>query len=267
MTVFRVKHQKNYTVINNFICTDNRLSWKAKGIWLYAFYRPDDWIFHMSDLMNQSTDGRESVRSGLKELEEYGYLHREQCKDINGKYDHAEWSFYETPQELKKLVPQTGNTFTEKSTTENHPLLSTEEKLSTEAVSTSLLHKDVIQQQQEGAKPPAPPAAEEREDVEKLGINYISPGGRKMFISESDIFSSFLKSGYQTSTIKKAIIRIQNKDEPIGNVIKLIDIICKEIENIDKLDDKKIKKTHYSPTSVGKSNAPIGKNPFKEIRI
>ena len=70
MTIYRVQHQKNYTCVNNFICKDNRISWKAKGIWLYAFSRPDDWEFHLNDLINHSTDGRDSVRVGLKELED-----------------------------------------------------------------------------------------------------------------------------------------------------------------------------------------------------
>lgn len=131
MTLFRVNHSKNYTVINNTICTDKRLSWKAKGIWLYAFSRPDDWVFHLNDLINQSTDGKESVRSGIKELEKAGYLRRSQ-KRTDGKFGQADWDFNETPQEtLKEKVPKSGNPSTAKTTTGNQPLLSTESKLST----------------------------------------------------------------------------------------------------------------------------------------
>ncbi len=131
MTIYRVQHKKNYTVVNNFICKDRRLSWKAKGIWLYAFSRPDDWQFNLTDLINQSTDGRESVTSGLKELEALGYLQREQRRD-NGAFSKAEWVFHETPEELKKTVPQTGFPSTAMPDAENKPLLSTERKPSTE---------------------------------------------------------------------------------------------------------------------------------------
>ncbi len=131
MTIYRVQHKKDYTVVNNFICKDNRLSWKAKGIWLYAFSRPDDWVFNLTDLIRQSTDGRESVTSGLKELEESGYLHRDQ-KRSNGQFSNAEWVFYETPEELKKSVPQTENPSSANQGTGNQPLLSTEKQPSTE---------------------------------------------------------------------------------------------------------------------------------------
>lgn len=131
MTIYRVQHKRGYTTVNNFICKDKRLSWKAKGIWLYAFSRPDDWEFNQADLINQATDGREAVRSGLSELEEAGYLHREQ-KRANGQFSNAEWIFYETPELLNKCVPNTENLTTVNQITENRPLLSTEKTLSTE---------------------------------------------------------------------------------------------------------------------------------------
>lgn len=136
MTLFRVEHKKNYSVINNFICTDRRLSWKAKGIWLYAFSRPDDWTFHLSDLINQSTDGRDSLTNGLKELENCGYLEREQPRD-NGRFAKADWVFYEKPQELNKYVPQTDFPETTSTPSGNQPLLSTEGKLSIEREQTN----------------------------------------------------------------------------------------------------------------------------------
>lgn len=126
MTIFRTAHNKNYTVINNTICTDKRLSWKAKGIWLYAFSRPDDWSFHINDLINQSIDGRDGVRSGLKELQECGYLKRSIIKNSKGQFDYGDWTFFETPQEIKEKLPQTENPFTEVPDTEKRPLLSTD---------------------------------------------------------------------------------------------------------------------------------------------
>ncbi len=132
MTIFRVEHNKNYTTINNTITRDKSLSWKAKGIWLYAFSRRDDWEFYMNDLINQSTDGRDSVREGLKELENAGYLLRAQKRE-NGKFGDADWFFYEVPQEkLKKCLPKTDFPTTVSPTTESHPLVSTENKVSTE---------------------------------------------------------------------------------------------------------------------------------------
>jgi hypothetical protein len=146
MTIFRAKHKKNYTVINNTICTDKRLSFKAKGIWLYAFSRPDDWEFNLTDIVNQSLDGRDSVRNGLKELEENGYLERCQPREIDGKYSYAEWEFHEEPI-LKKLVPKTENPHAAGQLTENPTLLNTDYLPITK------------KQQQQGAAAPNPAAA------------------------------------------------------------------------------------------------------------
>ena len=142
MTLFRVEHNKNFTVVCNYITKDKRLSWKAKGIWLYAFSRPNDWVFHTNDLMNQSTDGRDSVRAGLKELENCGYLKRERKRNV-GKFNNIEWVFHETPQsDLKNKVPQT-----EKPASENRPLINTDslvsiEKENKETTTTSSKRKE-----------------------------------------------------------------------------------------------------------------------------
>ena len=84
MTLCRAVHNKNYVTVNKSICEDNRLSWKAKGIWLYAFSRFDDWSFTIADIINRSTDGKDAVTSALKELEKFGYLVRERERKIDG---------------------------------------------------------------------------------------------------------------------------------------------------------------------------------------
>lgn len=132
MTIYRVTHNKNYTVINNTIATDAKLSWKAKGIWLYAFSRPDDWTFYLKDIMNNGTDGRDSVRAGLKELEECGYLRRSRSRNEDGTFSsECEWIFYETPL-TQQSEPKTDFPTSENPNSENRPLLSTDVKLSTE---------------------------------------------------------------------------------------------------------------------------------------
>ena len=130
MTIFRTEHKRNYTCVNNFIATDKRLSYKGKGIWLYAFSRPDDWSFNLEDLINQSTDGKDSVSAGLRELENAGYLVRSRLRDGQGKLlKGAEWVFYETPRpkecSLGMFEPKMENPILENPILENPPLLST----------------------------------------------------------------------------------------------------------------------------------------------
>ena len=93
MTVFRVQHNQNYTTINNFICEYQRLFWKAKDIWLYAFSRKGNWSFNLIDLHNRSKYSRGPINSGLKGLEKYGCLSRSQTRTKDGKFNDTEWTF------------------------------------------------------------------------------------------------------------------------------------------------------------------------------
>lgn len=133
MTIFRTQHQKNYTVVNNAICTDNRLSWKAKGIWLYAFSRKDDWTFYLCDLIKQSTDGKDSVSAGLKELEKCGYLKRSRKRDEKGRVSDAEWVFHETPFTVD-CEPKPEKPILDNPILDNPPLTSTDYLTSTNVV-------------------------------------------------------------------------------------------------------------------------------------
>ena len=152
MTICRSFHDKHnpYLIINPSIVKDNRISWKAKGLWLYAFSRPNDWKFYLSDLVKQSTDGRDSVYKGLHELEKHGYLFRHQQKDPkSGRYINLAWCFFETPktpQEIQKMFPETDFPDPDSPIPENPTLLSNEDIPSTE------------RREREGAAAPKPPA-------------------------------------------------------------------------------------------------------------
>lgn len=132
-TLFRVVHNKNYTTINNHICKDKRISYKAKGIWLYAFSRPDDWQFYESDIINQSNDGKYAIKAGLKELEQTGYLVKEKRKDEKNRFVGWSYFFYEIPTEIKEMFPKREKPNVGKvRSREKQPLLSTNLLPSTE---------------------------------------------------------------------------------------------------------------------------------------
>lgn len=132
MTIFRVVHKNNYTCVNNFINTDNRISFRAKGIWLYAFSRPDNWVFRLNDLISQTPDGRDAIKAALSELEKAGYLARIQSRNDNGKFSQSEWQFFEKPQNSQIILPQTEKPLTEKPQTAKRPLISNDILVSNE---------------------------------------------------------------------------------------------------------------------------------------
>jgi hypothetical protein len=76
-TIFRTVHDQNnpYVTINSTPITNPELSYKAKGILTYLMSRPDGWEVNVPDLVNHSTDGPASIRTGLNELRLAGHIH------------------------------------------------------------------------------------------------------------------------------------------------------------------------------------------------
>ena len=119
MAVFRVyKESGNFvTVHKNFIHDDN-LSWKAKGILLYLLSRPDDWRIYETELNKHSSDGRDSLRTGIKELEQAGYIHRTRRRNEKGQLREYEYQVFEQPNQIGKTY--VGKTNIGKSNTTNN---------------------------------------------------------------------------------------------------------------------------------------------------
>jgi len=133
---------------------DDRLSWKAKGLLAYFLSKPDDWQIHVNDLIKRSTDGAAAVRSGLDELQEYGYLSRSQPKLENGQFASVEYTVYEVPLCEK---PQAENPHTDKPQAENRSITNTD---STDNDSTDI----------DGASAPPPPTESGKRKKESAPI-------------------------------------------------------------------------------------------------
>lgn len=128
-TIIRTNKRENpYVMIDKYGLNDVRLSWKAKGLLAYLLSKPDDWQIYERDLIKRSTDGRDAVRTGLRELEANGYLSRQQLRGEDGSFRAMEYVVYERPiivensDEGKSVhgnSPQTENPSTGNPTTEN----------------------------------------------------------------------------------------------------------------------------------------------------
>ena len=82
---------QNYTNVSNAVIRDERLSWKARGIFVYLWSQADNWNFYVSEIAKHSTDGEGALQSGLKELESLGYLIRRHRQTKSGVFDGMEW--------------------------------------------------------------------------------------------------------------------------------------------------------------------------------
>lgn len=94
-----IKEKKNkFTVTSNVVIEDARLSFKARGLFQYMFAQSDNWQFYESELVNHSDrDGLASVRSGLKELEAFGYLKRTLAQNDKGRFKGYDWLISDEP--------------------------------------------------------------------------------------------------------------------------------------------------------------------------
>lgn len=85
---------------------------------------PDNWEFSERGLyVIFANDGQNSIRTGLKNLERFGYLKRER-KRINGKLAETEWSVFDSPCLEKPNVEKPN---VEKPILENQPQYNTKE--------------------------------------------------------------------------------------------------------------------------------------------
>jgi hypothetical protein len=79
------KHQRvTFTVVDNAAVRDPDLSWKATGLLTFLLGQPDDWKVSVKHLTTCKVDGRDSVQSGLDELEAAGYLRRSVVRNAKG---------------------------------------------------------------------------------------------------------------------------------------------------------------------------------------
>lgn len=108
MTRIIKEYTNKFTVISNNEVQDKRLSWKARGIFSYLWSMPDNWDFYETEVTKHAPDGRNSLRTGLKELEKYGYLRRERVR-VNGHLGGTAWFLTDSPKpktESKNLMSE-----------------------------------------------------------------------------------------------------------------------------------------------------------------
>lgn len=132
-TIFRSAHNPDrdrWVVIDNLPLTNPQLSLKAKGLLAYLLTRPNDWEIRMEHLIKQFSDGRDSIRTAIRELRKAGHLLLSPEKGKDGRIIGWQYTLYEIPI-IPEKSPETDLPLVVNPQPGNPPLLSTEE-LSTE---------------------------------------------------------------------------------------------------------------------------------------
>lgn len=122
MAVFRVEKNHSYTVMANHHLRDERLSLKSKGLLSLILSLPDDWRISIEGMTQFSSDGKDAIRSAIRELTDTGYITRAQTHSEAGKFSGYDYVVHETPT----ASPSSGFPTMEKPTTENPTLRNTE---------------------------------------------------------------------------------------------------------------------------------------------
>ena len=128
MAVFRVEKNHSYTVMANHHLRDERLSLKSKGLLSLILSLPDDWRISIEGMTQFSSDGKDAIRSAIRELTDAGYITRAQTHSEAGTFSGYDYIVHETPAASPSSgFPTMENPTMENPTTENPTLRNTEE--------------------------------------------------------------------------------------------------------------------------------------------
>ena len=78
--------RKGFTMIYNSVLKDNRLDLKTKGFFAVMMSFPEEWEFSIKGLCSVMGIGRDAVKGCLKQLEDAGYLLKEQIRGEHGRF-------------------------------------------------------------------------------------------------------------------------------------------------------------------------------------
>jgi len=105
-TIFKIRHDNEFTIVCNKILNNPKLSWRAKGLLGYLLSKPEDWSVYVNNISKSSSDGITSTSSGMNELIKEGYISKQQTRAEDGKFNGYIYRVYENPNKAKKELAE-----------------------------------------------------------------------------------------------------------------------------------------------------------------
>lgn len=102
-------YKDSFTIVDNEIFKDQRLSYKELGLLCQMLSLPNNWNFSVAGLAVIHKDGTDSIKAGVKKLEEYGYLTRKRSRDESGLYTGNDYLIYQNPSDNPGFHPLVEN--------------------------------------------------------------------------------------------------------------------------------------------------------------
>lgn len=114
----RLVFEDSYTQIPNSWMRDTRLSRKARGLLAELMTHREGWEVTIDGLSDAGPEGKDAIRSGIKELEDHGYLTRRRARSDGGTFGGIDYELSDpfadnptepTPTPPTPKQPTTGN--------------------------------------------------------------------------------------------------------------------------------------------------------------
>ena len=142
MAVFRVERNRGYTVMSNHHLRNKELTLKAKGLLSQMLSLPEDWDYTLKGLSLINRESIDAIRTAIWELEQAGYITRQQGRDDKGKMTAIEYTIFEQPQPPTTTPPELDYPVLENPTPGN-PILENPMQLNKEIQRTDLPKTDL----------------------------------------------------------------------------------------------------------------------------
>lgn len=117
------RYKNNFMMVANAVFKDETLSLQAKGLFGYLWSLPEQWEFHLKEIVQHATNGRDATQKAIKELETRGYIHKVLQKDAKGRFASTIWYFDDKPVIKDTIIstnsPRTENPYTVNPCTDN----------------------------------------------------------------------------------------------------------------------------------------------------
>lgn len=88
-SIIRHRHPNRFTVLPNAALRDSRLSFRATGLLAYLLSLPPDSSTDGASLAMHKREGRDAIRSAMRELVDAGYVRRFREQQPNGQWSHV----------------------------------------------------------------------------------------------------------------------------------------------------------------------------------
>ena len=166
MSILSKSFEIHFTQVPNQIINDERVSLKAKGLYLYFVSKPDYWEFSLNGMTSQLKESKDTIISIITELCKFGYM--DKIKKRNGSRQGLnDYVLHLEPYKMPYSSPESKNQSLKirvgKSESENSTTSNT--KLSNKEKSNTL-------------------SSSERENFRKFKEQFLEHIGNKLFYTE-----------------------------------------------------------------------------------